>query len=58
MLGGVMWLTETHATVNEVKRDVQELALMRKDITKIDERLSRIEGQLEILILEILRDKE
>lgn len=51
LLGGVMWLTELHTTVADVKHDVGELS-------NIDGRLARIEAQLEILIFEVIKKEE
>jgi hypothetical protein len=51
MLGGVIWLTELHSSVADVRHEVAELS-------NIEARLARIEAQLEILIFEVIEKKE
>ena len=58
LIGAVMWLSETHSDVRAVQKDVREITVIRRDIVKIDERLSKIEGQLDIIIKQILKEKK
>ena len=58
LAGGIIWLSETHSDVKAVQREVVELKQIRRDFIKIDERLSKIEGQLDIIIKQFLKEKK
>ena len=58
LAGGIICLSETHSDVKAVQREVVEIKEIRRDFIKIDERLSKIEGQLDIIIKQFLKEKK